>query len=72
MSNPRQLVQYDTRTNTITDDTATEPTITTDIRCHAQGWVQKNEFIYMIPQSGTHLAAFNLGILCLFCIHKNV
>ena len=61
--NRRQLVQFDTRTNTITSDNAADSTITTDIACVGQGCVQKNDLLYMIPDSGTHFTVFNL---CMF------
>eukprot|EP01084_Bolivina_argentea_P019508 36261_1 len=70
MDYPRQMVQYNTRTHTKTIDIANEAGITTDIECSGHGWVQENEWLYMIPMSGDHFAIYNLGIFYLFVYKK--
>eukprot|EP01084_Bolivina_argentea_P048391 89177_1 len=57
---PRSLVKYDTTTNTITADTQQDPSITTDIRCYGQGWVQVNNTLFIIPYVGTYLVTYNM------------
>eukprot|EP01084_Bolivina_argentea_P055073 100984_1 len=57
---PRQLIKYNIEASAITTNIANEPAITTDIRCYGQGWVQQNEFLFMITV-GTHLAVYNLN-----------
>eukprot|EP01084_Bolivina_argentea_P048392 89179_1 len=54
------LVKYDTTTNTITSDNATDSNITTNIICYGQGWVQVNNTLFIIPYVGTYLVTYNM------------